>query len=130
MPSNLSAALAYVAREYPGQYEEQDAQVTVGVAPSLVLLPNPERMSVGLVNTGPTNIYISPDSKLSVGNGVMLLAGGGSFTMNVRDDLTLPTLGWYAYSDAANGTLYTVQIYRFAGPAVAAGGTGTTPAAG
>ena len=118
MPSNdVSAALAFVAREYPGQYQEKDQSLTIGNAVQKVLEPNPERMSVGMVNIGPTNIYLTPQSNPSASNGILLLAGGGTFAMNVREDLTLPTLAWYAFSDAASGTLYTVEIYRFAAAA-------------
>jgi len=112
--SDVSAALAFVAREYPGQYQEKDQSVTVGSAVTLVLEANPERMSVGLVNIGATNIYLTPQSNPSASNGILLLAGGGTFAMNVREDLTLPTLAWYAFSDAASGQLYTVEIFRFA----------------
>ena len=118
---NLSAALQYVAKEYPGQYEEDDALVAVGTAATPVVLADPERMSVGFSNVGTTDIYMQPKSAVGLANGILLLAGGGSLTLNVRDDLTLPTLEWWAYSTAAGGAIYAVSIRRFALPAGGAG---------
>lgn len=123
----ISAALAFVAREYPGQYQEEDVAKTVGTSSLLLLPSNPERMSLGIVNIGSTDIYISPMSDVSTSNGILLQADGGSYTCNVRDDLTLPTLPWYAVSSGAGGLVYAVDIYRFAltptaNPAVVGGG--------
>lgn len=109
----ISAALAFVAKEYPGQYQEADGAVTVGTAPTRILQNNPERMSLGIVNIGSSDVYISPNSNVSNAKGIVLLAGGGSFTCNVRDDLTLPTLEWWCVSTAAGGQVYTVDIHRF-----------------
>lgn len=116
---NLSAALAYVAKEYPGQYEEEDTLVTVGTSPVPIVLNDPERMSLGISNVGTTDVYLRPGVPTAAANGILLLAGGGSLTLNVRDDLTLPTQAWYAYSVSAGGSVYAVSIRRFALPAPA-----------
>lgn len=123
--NNLSAALAFVAKEYPGQYEETDQGVTVGTNPTVILQSNPERMSLGIINIGSSDVYISPNSNVTNAKGILLLAGGGSFTCNVRDDLTLPTLQWWCVSTAAGGQVYTVEIDRFAPAAPAGGGAGS-----
>lgn len=109
----ISAALAFVNREYPGQYQSGTKVLTVGTTAALLLPSNPERMSMGIVNIGASDIFIGPESAVSTTRGIVLLAGGGSYTANVREDLTLPTDPWYVVSEAAGGLVYAVEIYRF-----------------
>lgn len=122
---NQTAPLAYIAREFPGQYEEVDGLVTVGTSPALVVLSDPERMSIGFSNVGPNDVYMQPKSAVGNANGILLLSGGGSLTLTVRDDLTLVTMEWWAYSVAAGGKIFTTAIRRFtAAGAVSPAGTG------
>lgn len=121
---SISAPLAFINKEYPGQYQSGRYSVAVGTAPVQILPSNPERMSLAIMNIGGINIYISPEADVSNTKGMVLLANGGVFVSNVREDLTLVTQAWYAIAEVSGGQAFALDVYRFslalaANPAIA-----------
>lgn len=86
------------------------ANPTVGTTAAKVLKLAPARVEVVAINLSTNACYIAPTAAVSSTNGILLAAGGGSVTIEVNDDLTLPTQSWWAVCAAASSQLYTQEL--------------------
>jgi hypothetical protein len=111
--STFGAALTWVQTEYGYLCHEVESfpGIPFGSTPATqVIGQNGDRLGLVIVNQGVTVIYISLSTSVSQNDGIILTANGGSLTMNVRQDQTLPTRAWFAISPAAPGQLYVLEI--------------------
>lgn len=59
---------------------------------------SPDRVNLVITNNGSFNIAITPFANGSPTTGIVLGAGGGNVTMNVRDDFELVSQNWFGIS--------------------------------
>lgn len=104
-----SKRLGYVLNEVestPG------LQVTTPLSPFVG--SNADRVGLLISNFGPNNIYISLGSTPVATAALLLTAGGGTITMDVRDDFTLPTRAWFGVSPAGAQLIYVLELIAIA----------------
>lgn len=117
-PLTLPAPVIFLRDRFGGDFEESDAVTNVGVVAVQVVPNDPESVALTLVNTGSANIYVAPNNQVSASAGIILFPGG-SVSLTVRDDATLPAREWWALAAAAGQTLYSVRLRRYVSTALA-----------
>jgi len=107
------AAAQYIEKEFGGAFEEADETVSVGTSATRVVGHNPDCVAIVFINLGANTVYLKPANNPSSTSGIKMVASGGFLSMNVRDDLTLPSLEWYGIADTAASDLYYIRTNRF-----------------
>lgn len=113
----LGAAVDFIQKYYGGRFEEDDATVAVATTSTKIVDNNPDCLALTIINLGSNTLILRPGDAPSSTAGVLLVSAGGSVTMNVRDDLTLPTREWYGIGSGGATTAYYVRVNRFHLPA-------------
>lgn len=106
------AVQEYLARFFNGLFREVEGTVSVGTVPTLLCQENPERVGLALVNYGAAPVIVAPSPTVTVNAGLFLIDGGGSVTMNIFQDSSLPSRAWYGISLVAGQTVYVLQEAR------------------
>ena len=105
----------WVESNYGGTFQTRESTVAVGAGVTQLVDHDFERVGMVFVNTGAVAATIAPNKAAIITNGILLVAAGGSLTVNVRDDLVLPGFEWSAISSGAGTTIYVLQVVRFKG---------------
>ncbi len=84
----------------------------VGVSPSKILLNNPMRLGLLMINTSVNNIFILPSADVSAVNGILLIPNGGAFNTKSWEDYALTLTQWYAVAAGAGSTLMIVETQK------------------
>jgi hypothetical protein len=108
------AAAEFIEREFGGAYEEETGLVAISNNPTKILGSDPDRVALTFINDQTATIYITPDNGPSGNRGIQLDANGGSVSMNVRDDLTLPAREWWGYTGTPTQNIFFIAVRRFA----------------
>lgn len=109
------AALRYAIEQLGGPLVEQTNVVSVDNAVKQIAIGNGERVWLTIVNIGASNVYVGITPDVSSTKGILLGASGGSATLNVRDDFTLPSREWNAICPAGGPVnVLVIEAYRFA----------------
>jgi hypothetical protein len=108
----IGAALQYAIDQLGGPLVENDSNPTVGNAVNNFINGNGDRVGLVIVNLGANDLFISIDSGVSSTNGIKLAALGGNVTLNLIDDLTLPTRAWYGIAPTGNTSVFVLEMFR------------------
>lgn len=73
-----------------------------------VLQNNPDRLSYTVVNLGGTALYLAFDNEVSSTRGILLVASGGSLTLNAEDDGELVGYELYGISATSSNNIFVV----------------------
>lgn len=68
----------------------------VGTTPTQILSNNPNRVGLTFVNPSSINVLLFYGKNPSSSFGILLAGGGGTLSLNWRDDMTLIPMDWYA----------------------------------
>ena len=113
MPAQLNGAAAeYVAKRYYGGMGEREKTESIGTTSSEVIGNDPERVSILLVNLSGNTMYIGLEAGVSSTNGILLAANGGSYQVDVEEDLLFPIRAHHAIAAGASSTLYVLTARR------------------
>lgn len=116
------AAAQYIQEVYGGAYEETDGDVSVGTSPTKIVGNDPDALALTIINLGANTVYLRPANNPSSTAGIQINASGGSISLTVRDDLTLPGREWWGIADTAASDVYFVRVRRFnVGPTAKSG---------
>lgn len=111
---SVGAAQSFVEGEFGGPVTESNKAVSLLAATATrLLLANPERLSLTIINLGAHDAYIDFDPDVSDTHGIAIGASGGYMSANVRDDQMLQTREWYAYAPAGATDLYVITTERY-----------------
>jgi len=103
----------WLQQNYGGLFTYSTESVTVGVSSVLLLNNDPERVHLTIVNMSLNTVIVAPVQDVTLTNGIFLSGGGGSVTLNMREDLILPSLNWYAISDIAGSDVFVQSVRRY-----------------
>ena len=108
----FGAALTWVQKEYGYLINEVESfPGSPSTPPTSPFVPNNgDRLALAVVNIGISNVYIGLSAGVSGGNGILLVANGGSFTIDVRRDMTLPSRAWWTVSSGTPNPLYVLEL--------------------
>ena len=113
MPRRLTGAAAeFVARKYGGDMQDAVAVESVGTTGAEVLRNDPERVFALLVNLSVNTIYVGFDAQAGSARGIVLAPSGGTYQVDVEEDLMIPTYGMFALATAASSNLYVMSVRR------------------
>lgn len=113
-PIAVGAALAWAKKEFGGNVIAQDSVVVVPTAAAQILAGNPDRVGLLFMNIGSVAVNVGLTAAVGGNNGILLVSGGGSVTMNVRDDFTLQSFAWFGSSGGGgNVNVYVIEVNRF-----------------
>lgn len=85
----------------------------VMIAITQVMRPNPNRVGLLFINISANNIFIAPDNDVAAAHGILLVANGGTFSIDWQKDFILPSLGWYGTAGADNSDFYSLEIVAY-----------------
>jgi hypothetical protein len=74
---------------------------------------DPNAGALTFINTGANDIFLKLRQDLAATNGIRLAANGGSVSLTMRDDFTLPTREWFAASPAGASSLYILRLSAY-----------------
>ena len=107
----MGAALDFTVKQLGGLVLEQESNPSISTSPVVVVPNNPDRVALVMVNLGAGNVFVSLANVPSASAGIFLGASGGSVTLNVRDDMTLPSRQWSAICPAGGPSVLEVIEY-------------------
>lgn len=107
----MGAALDYTEKTLGGQLLEQETNPSISTTPVVVVSNNPDRVALAVVNLGAGNVFMALNNTPSASVGLLLGASGGSVTLNLRDDLTLPSRQWSAVCPSGGPSILEVIEY-------------------
>tara|TARA_Y100000310_G_C20391381_1_gene672951 strand:+ start:386 stop:745 length:360 start_codon:yes stop_codon:yes gene_type:complete len=74
------------------------------------LAANQRRIAFVFVNLGSTATYISPNSPATTSKGIQLVANGGFFAANWREDTVLPAYSWRGITTGGASACFCVEM--------------------
>ena len=110
----FGAAEEFIENLYGGPTDEIESYVSTSAAVVKVKNNEPDALSLLIANLGSNDVYLGLSDDVSATKGFYLAKNGGTASMNVRDDMTLPSRAWFGVSPAGASTLYTLVIKRYA----------------
>lgn len=106
----MGAALDWLKKEYGYNILETESTPVTSAVPVEVIQNDPDAVSVTFINFGGQDIFLSLRQNAPASSGIRIVANGGSFSLNLRDDLTLPARSWYATSPGGASSLYILRL--------------------
>lgn len=89
----------------------EDLEATsIGTSSTRILRDNPMRLGFVIVNLSANVVYLRPRRAASTTTGIRLGPNGGSLTVEMNDDFTLPGVDWHAIADGASSTIWGVSL--------------------
>lgn len=107
------AALQFTEDELGGPCVEQETFVNVSGVVSNLINGNGDRVGLIFINAGLNDVQIGFATSSGGILGIRLAAQGGSASMTVRDDFTLPTRNWQVTTTGGTSIVYVLEIIRF-----------------
>lgn len=99
------AALEFLEKEFQGPVQDDEEVVAITTSVGEAIRGDPDRLMITFVNLGANVIILSTLPNPSSTRGYYLAANGGSISMTVRDDGTLPTRQFFAIALVGASTL-------------------------
>lgn len=93
-----------------GPTREQESFPTVATTVTTVLPTNGDRVGLVFVNNSTNNVWVGISSNVAINVGIILPAGGGAVSLNLRDDWTLITHDWSAIAATSAVPIYVLEI--------------------
>lgn len=113
-PIPLGAALEYLRKEFGGDFEESEVTGLATQAGVQIVPFDPERVSLTIINLDVVALWIRPNPYPTSNANITLVANGGSFTINAKDDFTLTTRAWFGAGSTASALFYSLAVRRYA----------------
>lgn len=108
----VGAARQYSAVLLGGPIHEQDSNPTCNTTATVLIDGDGDRVGLVIVNQGANNVFISIDSNVGTTNGILLGSSGGSVSMDVTRDFTLPARRWWGIASGGTSKCYVLEILR------------------
>ena len=109
------AAQLFVERLVGGFFVARETDLTLTTTAAEILRNDPERVGWLLVVTGATQAQLAFNIQITLATAILIPASGGSFSVNVREDFTLPTNALYGNVDVGTTTVHIVEVVRVSG---------------
>ncbi|MDD5360452.1 MAG: hypothetical protein PHI02_09325 [Sulfurovaceae bacterium] len=90
-------------------YHLSDPAFTAGVAVSLCVKNNPNRLSFVVVNLSGNALYISPRNDVSAAQGIYVAPNGGSVQIIWDRDFELVSQAWYMIAAGAASSVFILE---------------------
>lgn len=103
----------WLLRTYGGLFTYEDSNPSVGVTAVELVNNDPERVHLTIVNLSINTLVVAPFRDVTLTNGIVLAPSGGNITLNVREDLILPSLNWYAIAGGAASNVFINTVRRY-----------------
>lgn len=106
------AVYAFLAERFGGSVRSEKTTQTVDTTRSVVAQRDPERVSITFVNLSADAIYVVPGPDVTTTHGIRLDSLGGFLSLNVREDMILPSDEWTAVAAVAGSSLLVITVRR------------------
>lgn len=111
---STSAALLFTEQELGGPCTEQESYpIALSTSSTVIAQGNGDRVGLVIINLGPRDCYVGLQGTVSSTTGIYVPTGGGSISLTVRDDFTLPARQWSAIGVSGSTQLYVLEIIRY-----------------
>lgn len=108
------AALRWLIKEFGGYVSEKETEVATAAGAAQAVPNDADALALVFVNFGAFDIFLTLKANPTASSGIRLVANGGTATLTVRDDFTLPSREWFATSPGGASSLYSLRL-RFQG---------------
>jgi len=109
----FGAALQYIQKQLGGPTSDAEDTVVVNTTATKIIGYDPDAVGLLLLNVGNYDMYIGRTPQVALSAGIFLGKNGGSMSLNVVDDFTLPTLEWFGIADSAASSIYFLRVKRY-----------------
>jgi len=108
LPAQTGAALNWIAKEYGGLIQvNANTVINVNSVYKVIVPNNADRLALILSNVGGNDLFVEPQGfNIGQNNGIILTANGGFISMNVKDDMVLPTFEWGTLTNQSSTILF------------------------
>ncbi len=106
----MGKTLAELLEEHFGvktSYNENPEVTQVEIIATKVFSYNPNRLGIVIINTSGFPILVGYKNDVSVGNGILLTANGGSLSLVWDEDFELVASEVFAIADGGAATIYS-----------------------
>ena len=107
-----STAGRYAISRWGGPTTPSLTSVTVGTSASRIVMNNPRRVKLLLLNLGASDVYVGFDSSVTTSAGIKLVASTGFIESNAADDGEEVLGEMWAISGSSGNTVMISQVYR------------------
>lgn len=112
-PVGLPAPVLFLRDLFGGDFDTLDGEVVVPAGGIQLVGGDPEAVALTFINLGTDIVFLRPKNPAAANAGIVLSPGGGSISLIVRDDGTLPTFNWWAFPNTAGQTVYFLRLSRY-----------------
>jgi len=91
-------------------WRENPVITQANILDAIFIRNNPDRLQFTIINLSGSNIFIRPSQAALTGTGIVLVANGGNFSVNVKDDGPLPIIEWHVIGLLDNLDIYVLEI--------------------
>lgn len=106
----MGVALDWLKKEYGATILEVESNPATGAGSVEVLKNDPDAVAVTFINFGAFDIFLSLAQNSPANSGIRIAANGGSTSLSLRDDFTLPSRSWFAVSPGGASSLYILRL--------------------
>lgn len=104
--TNTQQRLGYIINEV-----ESSPTALSTVPATQILTQNADRVGLIIVNISINTCFVGTiQANVTNAVGILLSPNGGSITMQVRDDWTLPSRSWFGLGSGGNAQLYVLEL--------------------
>lgn len=86
---------------------ENREDVTIDTTSTIVLRADGGRLAFTIINLGSNAVFIRPNNAATATLGIRIAPGGGSVSMNFKDDFSLVGKEFHAITSSSTSTIYT-----------------------
>lgn len=109
----LGAALEFTQEELGGPCTENESFPVCQTTSTSLVNGNGDRVGLIIINLGANTVNVSVSSSVTANTGITLPPAGGSISMTVRDDFTLPSRNWWGIATGGTSQVYVLEIARY-----------------
>lgn len=101
-----------LSRRFGGVVRDEAGTVSIGITVGAIVGRDPERVFLLIVNLSPNDLFIAPLIDPSSTRGIRLDPNGGSMTVNIDQDASLPALEWNGIATVAGSNVFFLTVRR------------------
>lgn len=113
MPDEMiNSVYDLISKQYGAKVSVEDptTNLSIGTTDLIIAQNNPRRIALVVVNLSANTLYLKPKAPATTTNGIILIANGGSMSLNFLEDLHLPAQEWHAIASGAASAIYVTSV--------------------
>lgn len=107
-------AADFCASFYNGKFETKEGNFALTTTAVVIAQNDPERASLTIINNGAEAVYVNISAAPTAAASIIIPPSGGSYTVNLINDLVLPSYQYRAAASATTADITVIEVRRYA----------------